>query len=70
MSDFVLTTAAKEDILKILEFYRQSAISSGEAELLGMEREDFIRHAVAQGIPYFQLQGDELRRELDASKKL
>ena len=29
-----------------------------------------IRHASAKGIPYFQLQSEELRRELDASKKL
>lgn len=61
--------AARE--LIVLELYRQGEISSGKgAQLLGMEREDFIRHASAQGIPYFQLQGAELRRELDASKKL
>ena len=61
--------AARE--LIVLELYRQGEISSGKAaQLLGMERDDFIRHASAQGIPYFQLQGEELRRELDASKKL
>ncbi len=60
--------AARE--LIVLELYRQGELSSGKAaQLLGLEREDFIRHASAQGIPYFQLQGEELRRELDASKK-
>ena len=60
--------AARE--LIVLELYRQGELSSGKAaELLGLEREDFIRHASAQGIPYFQLRGDDLRRELDASKQ-
>jgi predicted HTH domain antitoxin len=60
--------AARE--LIVLELYRQGELSSGKAaQLLGMEREDFIRHASAQGIPYFQLRGEDLRRELDASKK-
>lgn len=60
--------AARE--LIVLELYRQGELSSGKAaQLLGLEREDFIRQASAQGIPYFQLRGDELRRELDASKQ-
>ena len=61
--------AARE--LIVLELYRQGAISSGRAaELLGLEREQFIHHAGEQGIPYFQLDGEELQRELDAGKKL
>ena len=61
--------AAREMI--VLELYRQGELSSGKAaQLLGVEREDFIRHASARGIPYFQLRGEDLRRELDASKKL
>ena len=61
--------AARE--LIVLELYRQGELSSGKAaQLLGLEREDFIRHASAQGIPYFQLRGEELHQELDASKKL
>lgn len=61
--------AARE--LIVLELYRQGEISSGKAaQLLGIEREDFIRHASRHGIPYFQLQGEDLRREIDASKKL
>jgi predicted HTH domain antitoxin len=57
--------------LIVLELYRQGEVSSGRAaELLGMEREAFIKRASKQGIPYFQLRGEELERELDASKKL
>jgi predicted HTH domain antitoxin len=61
--------AARE--LIVLELYRQGEVSSGRAaQLLGKEREDFIRYASEQGIPYFQLDGDELQRELDTLKKL
>jgi predicted HTH domain antitoxin len=61
--------AARE--LIVLELYRQGEVSSGRAaQLLGMEREAFIRHASERGIPYFQLEGEELRRELEAIKKL
>jgi hypothetical protein len=35
-----------------------------------MEREEFIRYASKEGIPYFQLEGDELHRELHAIQKL
>ncbi len=61
--------AARE--LIVLELYRQGEVSSGRAaQLLKMEREEFIRHASEQGIPYFQLEGDELQQELEAIKKL
>lgn len=61
--------AARE--LIVLELYRQGEVSSGRAaQLLGKEREEFIRYASEQGIPYFQLDGDELQRELEAIKKL
>ena len=61
--------AARE--LIVLELYRQGEVSSGRAApLLGMEREEFIRYASKRGIPYFQLEGEELQRELDAIKKL
>lgn len=61
--------AARE--LIVLELYRQGEVSSGKAAaLLGLEREAFIRQASEQGIPYFQLEGEELQRELDAGKKL
>jgi predicted HTH domain antitoxin len=61
--------AARE--LIVLELYRQGEVSSGKAaELLGLRREEFIRHASKQGIPYFQLDGEELEREIEASRKL
>jgi predicted HTH domain antitoxin len=61
--------AARE--LIVLELYREGALSSGRgAELLGVPRDDFIRHASARGIPYFQLRGDELRREIADSDSI
>ena len=61
--------AARE--LIVLELYRQGEVSSGRAgQLLRMQREEFIRYASKQGIPYFQVEGAELHRELDAIKKL
>ena len=60
--------AARE--LIVLELYRQGELFTGKAaQLLGLEREDFIRQASAKGIPYFQLRGVDLQRELDASKQ-
>jgi hypothetical protein len=38
--------------------------------LLGMRRDDFIGHASESGIPYLQLSGDELRREIEDSQSL
>ncbi|HVR75820.1 MAG TPA: UPF0175 family protein [Planctomycetota bacterium] len=47
------------DIL-VLEFYRRGLISSGKAaELLGLPRTDFIRHASSLGIAYLALTEDE-----------
>ena len=44
-------------------------LSSGRAaELLGQQRGDFIRYAAAKGIPYFQMTGEEVRREVDKDK--
>lgn len=61
--------AARE--LIVLELYRQGEVSSGKAaELLGMERGEFIRYASARGIPYLQLGGEELRREVEDSQAL
>ena len=61
--------AARE--LIVLELYRLGELSSGRAaSLLGMEREEFIRYASERGIPYFQLEGEELQRDLEAIKKL
>ena len=61
--------AARE--LIVLELYRQGEASSGKAaELRGMERGEFIRYASARGIPYLQLSGEELRREVEDSQAL
>jgi predicted HTH domain antitoxin len=61
--------AARE--LIVLELYREGALSSGRgAELLGVSRDAFIRHASVRGIPYFQLRGDELHREIADSDSI
>ena len=61
--------AARE--LIVLELYRQGEVSSGRAaQLLGMDRGDFIRHASARGIPYLQLTEEELRREIEDIRSL
>jgi predicted HTH domain antitoxin len=60
--------AAKECV--VLELYRRGVLSSGKAaELLGMERLEFIRYSGRLGIPYFQLSADELRQELHQLRK-
>jgi predicted HTH domain antitoxin len=54
--------AAQEMIL--LELYRRGTISSGKAaELLGMPRLDFIRHASQLGIPFIDMTVDEWEAE-------
>ena len=54
----------------ILELYRRREISSGKAaELLGMERFEFIRHAGRLGIPYFDMDDLELADEVRQAKK-
>ena len=61
--------AARE--LIVLELYRQGEVSSGKAaEMLGMERGEFIRYASALGIPDLQINGEELRREVEDSQAL
>jgi predicted HTH domain antitoxin len=62
---------AKDSVrgLVVLGLYREGLISSGKAaELMGEPRVDFIRRAGDQGIPYFQMSREELRRELDDAK--
>ncbi len=55
--------AVKE--IAVLELYRRREISSGKAaELLGMERTEFIRHAARLGIPFFELDETELAEEI------
>jgi predicted HTH domain antitoxin len=67
--DRPIQQAARE--LIVLELHREGQLSGGRpAEILHLSREDFIRFASERGIPYFQLDGDELRREVDTSESL
>jgi predicted HTH domain antitoxin len=55
----------------VLELYRRGSISSGKAaELLGMPRIDFIKHASRLGIPFFDMSEDEWEAEKAALKAL
>ncbi len=61
--------AARE--LITLELYRRAAISSGRAaQLLGMTRWEFVRHAARLGIPFFDMSDDEWERERAQASKL
>lgn len=54
----------------VLELYREGKISSGKAaEILGMERFEFIRYAGKKGIPYIRITPDELEEEVKLLKK-
>ena len=57
-----------EDKLKeylVLELYRRREISSGKAaELLGMERIEFIHYSSRLGIPFLDLDEHELQEEI------
>ena len=54
--------------LIILELYREGEISSGKAsELLDMERFEFIRHASRLGIPFIDMDKEELQKDLKNS---
>ncbi|MBI4791032.1 MAG: UPF0175 family protein [Chloroflexi bacterium] len=63
-----------EDKLKeylVLELYRRREISSGKAaELLAMERFEFIRFASRGGIAYFDLDQRELKDEIEAVRRI
>jgi predicted HTH domain antitoxin len=55
----------------VLELYRRGSISSGKAaELLGLPRADFIRHASSLGIAYLALTEDEWKAERAGSDSL
>lgn len=57
--------------LSILELYRRKEISSGKAaELLGMQRFEFVRYASRLGIPFFDMSKEELERDLKALRKI
>ncbi len=49
----------------VLEFYREGRLSSGKAaEILGMERFEFIRYAGRKGIPFIRISAEELDEEV------
>lgn len=62
-----------EDKLKeylVLEMYRRREISSGKAgEFLGMERFEFIRYASRVGIPFFDMDPQELENEIRVARE-
>ncbi len=63
LSDRPLNNFVKE--LVVLELYRRRAISSGKAaELLEMERFEFIRYASRLGIPFFDMSEAEFEAEM------
>ena len=64
-----VSQAAQE--LIVLELYRQRRISSGKAAgLLGMRRDEFIRHASDLGIPFFAMSKEEWEAERLAATRL
>ncbi len=57
--------------LMVLELYRRGKISGGRsAELLGMPRLDFIRHASDLGIPYLRVSEQQLDDEIRVGRSL
>ena len=57
--------------LSVLELYRRKDISSGKAaELLGMERFEFVRYASRLGIPFFDMSKEELEKDLEVTKRI
>ena len=55
----------------VLELYRRAVISSGKAaELLDMERFEFVRYASRLGIAFFDMSEDEWEAEADLTKTL
>jgi len=63
-----------EDALKeylVLELYRRRKISSGKAaEILGMERLEFIRYASRMGIPFLDMDEEEWAEEVRNIRRL
>lgn len=57
--------------LAVLELYRRKEISSGKsAELIGMERFEFVRYASRLGISYFDMSKEELERDLKNAREV
>lgn len=57
--------------LSVLELYREGELSSGKAaELLNMERFEFIRYTSRLGVPFLDLTKEELEKDLAMSKTI
>ena len=55
--------------LTVLELYREGEISGGKAaELLNMERYEFIKHASRLGIPFLDMTKDDLDEDMKIVK--
>lgn len=55
----------------VLELYRRGIVSSGKAaDLLGMQRFDFVRYADKLGIPFFRMNKEEWEAEKAAADSL
>ena len=72
--DLLSTTYQQSaDVIKeaaVLELYREGRIPSGKAaEMLGMERFEFIRYAGMKGIPYIRYSLHELEEEVGLLEK-
>jgi predicted HTH domain antitoxin len=72
-----LVAARKKDVPSrileylLLELYRLGELSSGKAaQCLGMERFEFIRFASRQGIPYIDMDRDELIADVEHAGKV
>lgn len=64
-----LEKATREAV--VLELYRRGIVSSGKAaELLGMQRFDFVRYADKLGIPFFRMSKEEWETEKAAADSL
>lgn len=61
------------DLIKeaaVLEIYREGKISSGKAaEILRMERFEFIKYAGMKGIPFIRITPEELEEEVKILEK-
>ncbi|KKM10737.1 hypothetical protein SY88_11595 [Clostridiales bacterium PH28_bin88] len=68
-----MRTSQLEDSVRellVLELYRLREISSGKAaELLGMERFEFVRYASRLGIPFLDMDSTEFQEELMSLKE-
>ena len=62
------------DVIKeaaVLELYREGKISSGKAaEMLGMDRFEFIKYAGKKGIPFIRITPEELQEEVNLLGKI